>query len=137
MNWQNFRNLVIFTVGHSNMGIEEFLQLLRENQISTLVDVRRFPKSKFHHFNQNELKSHLEKHGVSYVFLGDLLGGFRKGGYEAYMASDDFKEGIRVLTDLCGNNVCAIMCAEKLYFRCHRRFIARYLEMLGWKVIHI
>lgn len=128
---------IIFTVGHSNRTVDEFIELLRKHEISILIDVRRFPKSKFSHFNGDELRLHLKKNGISYVFLGDLLGGFRREGYKVYMDSDAFRQGIGKLLEFCENYVCAIMCAERLYFKCHRRFISKYLEELGWRVVHI
>jgi uncharacterized protein (DUF488 family) len=127
----------IYTVGHSNRSIEEFIKPLKDHSINVIVDVRRFPKSKFPHFCGDELARIMKDLGIEYVYLGKELGGFRKGGYEVYMESDEFREGIKKLEAICTGKVCAIMCAERLYFKCHRRFISKYLESLGWKVVHL
>lgn len=75
--------------------------------------------------------------GLAYLWLGDLLGGMREGGYEAYMETSGFEKGIRRLTEL-GRRACtAALCAEKDYRQCHRRFIASALEGRGVKVFHI
>lgn len=127
----------IFTVGHSNRGMGEFIRLLKEAGVEVVVDVRRFPKSKFEHFNRENLENSLKEAGIDYFYLGDKLGGFRKGGYENYTKTEDFKEGIAVLVEIARRRPTAIMCAEKLFFRCHRRFIAKKLEEMGFEVIHL
>lgn len=129
----------IYTVGHSNRTLEEFIDLLKGYSISVLVDVRRFPSSKkFPHFSKDELKPVLEKNGVKYVWLGELLGGFRKGGYAKYMETKEFERGLAELLGLAeSGGILAIMCKERLWFRCHRRFISSALREKGYEVIHI
>lgn len=129
----------IYTVGHSNRELKEFVEILKSYNISILVDIRRFPLSrKFPHFNKESLKLALERSGIKYVWLGELLGGFRKGGYAKYMETEEFKKGITELMNLIkSENVLAIMCKEKLWFKCHRRFIASALRERGYKVVHI
>ena len=127
----------IFTIGHSTLSLRGFIDLLIKYNIETIVDVRRFPTSKKSpHFKREILKQELEKHKISYIWLGKKLGGFRKGGYRNYIETEDFKSGIKeLLENLKGRTV--IMCAEKLWFKCHRRFIADELVKRGIKVIHI
>jgi len=127
----------IFTIGHSTLSLREFIDLLIKYNIEMVVDVRRFPTSKkFPHFKMEILKEELGKHKISYIWLGEKLGGFRKGGYRNYVETKDFKSGIKeLLENLKGRTV--IMCAEKLWFKCHRRFIADELVKKGIKVIHI
>ncbi|RKZ01415.1 MAG: DUF488 domain-containing protein [Candidatus Hydrothermota bacterium] len=129
----------IFTIGHSNRSFDEFCNLLKHYGIKLLIDVRRFPTSrKYPHFNRESLeKSLVEQCGIGYLYLGDELGGYRKGGYEAYMETDEFKEGLGKLLFWAQDGVTAIMCSEKLWFKCHRRFIADKLVELGHEVIHI
>lgn len=117
--------------------MEEFIKILKETGVEIVVDVRRFPKSKFEHFNRENLEISLKEVGIEYYYLGDKLGGFRKGGYENYTKTKDFEEGIGILTEIARKKLTAIMCAEKLFFRCHRRFIARKLEEMGFEVIHL
>ena len=130
---------IVYTVGHSNRRLEEFLDILKSYNIRVLVDVRRFPKSrKFPHFNRDILKSALEKEGIVYYWLGDLLGGFRTGGYERYMKTEEFKDGIRkIMNIILKSPSVAIMCKEKFWFRCHRKFISNVLVKEGIEVIHI
>ena len=132
---------VVYTVGHSNRSLEEFIRLLERFRIVLVVDVRRWPTSRrFPWFERRALESALRSRGIAYAWLGDLLGGFRPGGYEAYMASDEYRKGIEVLRKLIDGEIrgyVAIMCRERLWFRCHRRFIADTLASLGYRVIHI
>ena len=128
---------VIFTLGSSTREPEEFLNLLRQYSIETVLDVRRFPTSQFEHFRRENLRELLEKNGFRYVYLGDTLGGYRDGGYERYTRTDQFKAGLNCLEELAWPRVSAIMCAEKLPWRCHRRWISLHLESRGWRVIHL
>jgi uncharacterized protein (DUF488 family) len=129
---------VIFTIGHSTHPVEKFISLLREQGIQCLVDVRRFPSSKKHpQFTKENLSASLEQVRIQYAWLGEHLGGFRAGGYEAYTQTKAFKTGVEQLKRLGSKNRTAIMCAELLFFRCHRRFIAEQLTQDGWKVLHI
>ena len=72
-----------------------------------------------------------------YEYLGDLLGGFRKGGYEKHMKTEEFKSGLGRVIELAKNLRVAIMCSEKIVFKCHRRFITRALQRRGIQVIYI
>ncbi len=132
------KNIKIYTIGHSNRSLKEFIDLFKTYKIETLVDVRRWPKStKFSHFNREVLEHELEKAGVKYVWLGDLLGGYRPGGYEKYMETLQYKRGLELLEKIAGKKTAAIMCSEKLWFKCHRRFISNSLVEKGYRVIHI
>lgn len=129
---------VIYTIGTSNRSIEEFIGILKKYQIATVIDVRSFPKSeRFPHFNRGNLREALEKEGIGYFYLGDKLGGFRKGGYENYTKTEEFAKGIEKLEEIAELSLSVFFCAEKLFFRCHRRFISDVLTEKGWKVIHI
>ena len=128
----------IWDIGHSNRSLQDFLKLLQKNGIDLLIDIRRFPSSrKFPHFNKDNLKFELEKIGINYLWLGDKLGGFRKGGYEKWIESEEFKEGFEILKEEASKVRTVIMCAEGYFMRCHRRFIISLLEKEGWKVFHI
>ncbi len=145
-------NFTIFTIGHSNREIDEFLDLLSRNRIKSVVDVRRFPTSKFSHFKGENLKVYLGESGIEYHWIGEL-GGYRRRimkdspnlaiksegfrNYVDYMLTPEFGSAIGKLEGIGIKNRTAVMCAERLYWRCHRRFISDYLTMKGWKVIHI
>jgi uncharacterized protein (DUF488 family) len=88
-------------------------------------------------FNRQTLEVELPKRGIRYVWEGEALGGFRKGGYDAYMRTDSFATGLNRLERLLDAGPTAIMCAEIVWFRCHRRFIARQMARRGYRVTHI
>ena len=131
------RTLTIFSIGHSNRTLDEFLGILKKYSIELVVDVRRFPTSKWEWFKKENLREALNKRSISYEHLGDLLGGFRKGGYERHMRTEEFKRGLKQVKELARNRSVAIMCSEKIVFKCHRRFIARSLQRRGIRVVHI
>jgi uncharacterized protein (DUF488 family) len=143
----------IYTIGHSTHKWDKFLSLLRCYGIEAVVDIRRFPSSqKFPHFAQSPLKERLEKEGIFYFWL-EKLGGYRKGlgnqspnialqakafrNYADYMLTPDFESGLKQLLRINARHCTSLMCAERLYFRCHRRMISDFLVALGFKVIHI
>ena len=103
---------IIWTIGHSNRSIETFLELLKEHNIEVLVDVRSFPTSKIDHFKCEEMERWLPEHGVEYVWLGEELDGYRRGGYRAHMKTKLFKEGIKKLLETATQRRTCIMCME-------------------------
>jgi uncharacterized protein (DUF488 family) len=143
----------IWTIGHSTRGIDEFIALLKENQIKLLADVRAFPGSKrYPQFNKDALAESLRARGIRYEHFPEL-GGKRKTkpdsrntawrnasfrGYADYMETEQFQKGIERLLDFAGE-ACptAIMCAEAVWWRCHRSLIADYLKAHGVEVLHI
>lgn len=127
----------IYTVGTSNRTSDEFGNLLNYYGIRTLVDVRRFPTSRFTHFKKENLESFCYQRKILYRWLGDLLGGFRSGSYDRYCQTDDFKEGLKQLEQLALSDTTGLCCAERFPWKCHRRFIANRLEKQGWNVVHI
>jgi len=128
----------IYTVGHSTRKLSQLISLLKAYSIDVLVDVRRFPRSRKNpQFNRELLEAELEKAGIKYYWLGDLLGGFRRGGYREYTKTDSYRQGIERLIEITKLGTTAIMCAEALWFRCHRRYISDTLASMGFEVIHI
>lgn len=144
--------LNIWTVGHSTLAPGDFLALLAKNGISALADVRRFPASrKYPHFNQAELQESLAAAGIEYLHLPEL-GGRRRArpdsantswrnpsfrGYADYMETDAFRAGVARLLLLARAKQTAVMCAEAVWWRCHRALIADYLKASGFNVIHL
>lgn len=126
----------IWTVGTSKRSMKEFLHVLRAYQIEVIVDVRRFPTSRYRQFKQEPLKACLEQHGIEYYHVG-RLGGYRKGGYRNYMKSAEFEYGLACVEELAVSKRVALMCAELLFSHCHRRFIADALTERGHTVVHI
>ncbi len=129
----------VFTVGTSNRPPKEFIGLLQFYSIQLLVDVRRFPTSRFEHFKKENLESLCHQNGINYRWLGELLGGYRssQGGYDVFMTTEDFSKGLSELERIAWDKTVAFCCAEHLPWKCHRRFIGRKLEQRGWSVNHI
>ena len=142
----------IYTLGHSTRTIEQFLALLKAHEIQMLVDVRTIPKSRRNpQFGQDMLAPALQQAGIGYTHLGEL-GGLRHAapdsintgwenssfrGYADYMATDAFREGLQELKQIAESQRTAIMCAEAIWWRCHRSLIADALTVQGWQVLHI
>jgi uncharacterized protein (DUF488 family) len=145
----------IFTIGHSTRTIDEFVALLRQAAIDLVVDVRSIPRSRTNpQFNADALPIALADVGIAYSHL-PALGGLRhraKGAepspntlwrvaafrnYADYATTDAFRVGLDELRGLARDHCCAIMCAEAVWWRCHRRIIADYLMAEGLAVAHI
>jgi uncharacterized protein (DUF488 family) len=128
---------VIYTLGTGTRSFDEFLALFKEYKIETGVDIRSFPTSRFPHFKKEYLQRNLESEGIQYLYLGKELGGFRKGGYLAYMETDSFQKGLERLEEVGKEKKTAFFCSERFPWKCHRRWIARKFFQKGWKVVHI
>jgi len=127
----------IFSIGTSTRSLDEFISLLRHYGIETVADVRSFPTSRFEHFRRDIFERSLEECGFCYVYLGTELGGYRRGGYENYLSTPTYREGLSKLTKIGSSSVTTFLCAERLPWRCHRRWIGESLMRQGWEVIHI
>ena len=143
----------IYTIGHSNHAIEQFIALLERHGIEALVDVRRFPSSRrLPHFNRHDLAEALGEQGIDYHWL-ESLGGHRKEGlgdspnlgmrdeffrnYADHMIGDEFRQGAAQLLEIAENRRVAIMCAEKSFHDCHRKLTSDFLVASGADVQHI
>lgn len=127
----------IYTLGHSTRSFEDFFDILKHYSIELVVDVRRFPSSKkFPWFGKENLEQQLPKNQIHYIHFPEL-GGFRKEGYEAFTESEEFSAAIKKLLESIDDKNAAILCAEILWWRCHRRYIAKKLVELGNEVIHV
>lgn len=127
----------VYTLGTGRRSEEDFVEILFDYDIKTLVDVRSFPKSKMPIFTRENLENLLKKEGINYAFLGKELGGFRKGGYEAYTTTEDFGKGVEILEGIASKGTSVIVCAERFPWKCHRKWISRELHRRGWQVEHI
>jgi len=142
----------IWTVGHSTRTAEKFLELLRAHEIKVLVDVRSFPGSRrYPQFNREELAEALREIGIEYRHE-PRLGGRRTPradshntawnnpsfrAYADHMESEAFRSGVEDLLEVAANERTAVMCAEAVWWRCHRSLIADYLKAEGHTVLHI
>lgn len=142
----------IYTIGHSTHNLSDFIEMLKSFKIKILADVRSFPQSRRHpQFNKESLALELAKHKIKYVHLSGL-GGRRRvkqnsknsrwrndsfRGYADYMESSEFENAAAELESLASKETTAYMCAEALWWRCHRSMISDYLKARGWNVQHI
>jgi uncharacterized protein (DUF488 family) len=143
----------IWTIGHSTRTIEEFVEALQAHGIKLVADVRLLPGSRrFPQFNQEMVAKSLRDHGIAYRHFAEL-GGRRKAGknsrntawrndafrgYADHMETTEFVAGIARLEEAAGEiGTAVIMCAEAVWWKCHRSLIADYLKAQGTEVIHI
>ncbi len=143
----------IYTIGHSTRELAEFSAVLQAHEIATLVDIRAFPMSRrLPHFNRERLEMWLPEIGVDYVWMKEL-GGRRKKitndsrnialrsdsfrNYADYMLTPEFQSAAARVVTLAERGRPAIMCAERMWFQCHRMMVSDYLVAHGNAVLHI
>jgi uncharacterized protein (DUF488 family) len=156
--WQWDRKVAmptVFTVGHGTRTTDDLARILKAAGVGRLIDVRRFPGSRRHpHFAQTALERDLPERGIAYEWRGEQLGGRRSRksgvsrhtaltnkafqGYADYMDTSEFREALRLLEmDAAADPPLAVMCAETLWWRCHRKMIADALTLDGVEVVHL
>ena len=131
------QNTLIYTLGTGLRSAEDFIEILLAYEVRAVIDVRSFPRSRIPHFSKLSLSELLTTNGIVYHFLGKELGGFRKGGYTAYVTTKEFSHGVGMLEVISGETVSAIICSERFPWKCHRKWISRELQHRGWVVEHI
>jgi uncharacterized protein (DUF488 family) len=147
--------LPFHTIGHSTRRIDEFVALLREADVGLVVDVRTVPRSRTNpQYNKDTLPETLAQFQIGYEHIAELGGlrghkrdvppevnGFWQNAsfhnYADYALSKSFREGLTRLREIGHARRCAIMCAEAVWWRCHRRIITDYLLAAGESVFHI
>ena len=144
--------LTVWTIGHSTRTIDELLAVLDAHGIEAIADVRRFPASRrLPQFQSDALETALAAHGVAYRWIAALGGrrrpdtasantGWRNASFRAYadhVASGEFADGLDELLAMAHGLRTAVMCAEVLWWRCHRRLIADVLTSIGIEVVHV
>jgi len=143
----------LYTIGHSTRSLDELLAALKAHQIMTLADIRAFPmSSRLPHFNRDSLEKSLPAAGLRYVWMKDL-GGYRKKilaesphialrndsfrNYADYMLTPGFEQAAAELIRLAEESPTAYMCAERVYFHCHRMLVSDWLVAHDHEVLHI
>jgi len=143
----------VYTIGHSTRTLADLIVALQAHDIKLLIDIRAFPMSRrLPHFNRESLEKALPEAGIEYRWE-PRLGGRRKKirddspnvalrndsfrNYADYMLTDEFKAAIQDLISLSEARNAAIMCAERVYFQCHRMLVSDWLAFHGHKVLHI
>jgi len=143
----------VYTIGHSTRTLDELIEALQAHKIETLVDIRSFPMSRrLPHFNRESLEKSLPAAGIRYVWMKGL-GGRRKKirndspnvairsdsfrNYADYMLTEEFRTAANALLDLANRSRTAYMCAERVYFKCHRMMVSDWLVAHGHEVFHI
>jgi uncharacterized protein (DUF488 family) len=142
----------VWTIGHSTQNLEDFIHMLTSCRVVCIADIRSLPGSRrYPQFNRENLEVTLPQCGFRYVHIPGL-GGRRKvqqdskntawhldafRGYADYMETPEFKSAIDDLQNIAIEQRTAYMCAESLWWRCHRSLVSDYLKWQGWKVLHI
>lgn len=145
-------DLTIWTIGHSTRPLDEFLGLLAENRVQRIADVRSHPGSRHcPQYGQAALRDVLVESGIDYQWI-HALGGRRRAradspntawrnasfrGYADYMQTEAFDLGLNALLDLAREKPTSLMCAEAVWWRCHRSMIADALKARGVRVLHV
>lgn len=146
--------LAFFTIGHSTRSIPEFTELLRAGAVELVVDVRRMPRSRTNpQYNEDVLGDALAPYQVKYMRIAELGGLRKKSGvplevnsfwenrsfrnYADYALGPEFRDGLDRLLEVSNIKRTAIMCAEAVWWRCHRRIIADYLIRAGRAIYHL
>jgi uncharacterized protein (DUF488 family) len=147
-HWTN----TLWTIGHSTRTIEEFIAVLRHYQIEALADIRRFPGSRrLPQFGQEALRSSLQQAGIHYQLIAELGGRRRTSadsvntvwrntsfrGYADHTATEEFATGLQRLQKMAAKQRTCMMCAEVLWWRCHRSLVADVLMVRDIRVMHI
>jgi uncharacterized protein (DUF488 family) len=143
----------LFTIGHSTRTLEQLIEALRAHSIETLVDIRAFPMSRrLPHFNRESLEKALPQAGIRYVWMKDLGGRRKKSlaespnialrnesfrNYADYMLTPQFEATVAELIKIGEQARTAYMCAERVYFHCHRMLVSDWLVAHGHEVLHI
>jgi uncharacterized protein (DUF488 family) len=144
---------IIYTLGHSTRELADFSAVLQAHEIQLLVDIRAFPMSKrLPHFNRERLEFWLPEIGIEYRWMKEL-GGRRKKilddspnialrndsfrNYADYMLTEEFQAAAGELAKLAESHRVSIMCAERMYFQCHRMLVSDYFTAHGHQVRHI
>jgi uncharacterized protein (DUF488 family) len=143
----------LFTIGHSTRTLQELIGALQAHSIQTLVDIRSIPLSRrLPHFNRESLETSLPEAGIRYVWMKDLGGRRKKSradspnlalrnmsfrNYADYMLTPEFEHAVAQLITIGETERAAYMCAERVYFRCHRMLVSDWLVAHGHEVFHI
>lgn len=143
----------LFTIGHSDRSMEDFLMLLKQHEIGILIDIRAYPhSSRFPYFSEDTIRAQINSEGIEYYWAGRQLGGMRKPakndshlalprdsfrGFAEYMETPEFQHAIGQLQNFASKMPTAIMCAEKHALSCHRSLISDYLTFKNVSVEHI
>jgi uncharacterized protein (DUF488 family) len=143
----------LYTIGHSTRTLDELMDALQSHGIRTLVDIRAFPMSRrLPQFNRESLENSLSTAGIRYVWM-KALGGYRKKimddsphialrnasfrNYADYMLTSEFEKAMAEMIALAEQAPTAYMCAERVYFHCHRMLVSDWLVAHGHEVLHI
>jgi uncharacterized protein (DUF488 family) len=144
---------LLYTIGHSTRSLDDLIETLQAHAIQTLADIRAFPVSRrLPQFNRESLEASLPAAGIRYTWMKEL-GGYRKKillesphiglrnasfrNYADYMLTAEFRNAMAALVALAEGSRTAYMCAERVYFRCHRMLVSDWLVANGHEVMHI
>lgn len=143
----------LFTIGHSTRTLDELISALQAHRIQTMADIRAFPMSRrLPHFNRESLERTSAEHGIRYIWMKELGGRRKKSleespnialrndsfrNYADYMLTPEFEHAVANLIALGEQSRAAYMCAERVYFHCHRMLVSDWLVAHSHEVLHI
>jgi uncharacterized protein (DUF488 family) len=128
----------IYTIGHSNLPVSDFIRLLEKFKIRFLLDVRSSHGSSYSdQFNMDELKAKLMERNIAYIYLGKALGGRQKVPFEKYSRTERYLEELNKIERMSKEGEVALMCSEADFLKCHRKIISNSLTERGYETGHI
>jgi len=123
----------VYTIGHSNRKIRDFISILKKFDVKTLIDIRTYPYSKYvPDYNKKNISRPLAESRIEYIYKGEKLGGMPLEGFDSYRGSEKYNDALHELLKeiIRTEKTAALMCSEKDYNNCHRRFISQDLEKI-------
>jgi uncharacterized protein (DUF488 family) len=131
-------NKKVYSLGHSNIDLNEFIKILKNLQIQHILDIRSVPKSSYvPHFDKEILEEELKNNKIEYTYCGLTIGGRQGIDFTEYIKTAQYQEAIKLLERIIDRKICAIMCSEKDFRHCHRRYVSDSLIRDGYEVIQI
>lgn len=132
------KNKKVYSLGHSNLELNEFIDVLKKFNIRHLLDVRSVPKSSYvSHFNKEKLEKELKQNDITYTYCGDNIGGRQHIDFKDYVNTPKYESSIKMVERIIKRGESAIMCSEKDFTKCHRKYICNTLIENGFDVIQV
>jgi uncharacterized protein (DUF488 family) len=128
----------IYTIGHSNLAVSDFIKLLEKFKIKFLLDVRSSPGSAYNdQFNMDELKAKLIEEDIAYIYLGKGRGGRQEVPFKKYSQTEGYLAELNKIERVAERGDVVLMCSEADFMKCHRKLISNSLTKRGYETKHI
>lgn len=130
------KNKTVYSLGHSNLSMEQFIKFLKDLGVKHLLDIRSNPNSSYvPHFNKDRLEKVLNENQIGYTYCGERLGGRQSIPFKDYISTPQYQLAIKHIERIIDRGKSAIMCSEQDYNNCHREYISEMLLNHGYDVI--